>query len=286
MPFVHYPGLLHIKKYVEMIYDIVQATEKIDMEEDKMIVRERLNDFVMIEQHHHASISGKLFDEVGANASWINNTLHEAIRYAIYYHDVGWSPFDAAPFWDDMHQEPYSFISYPNSIKTIIYRTGIDEVAAVDLYAALLCSEHYIRFLANDDTSQSQQFVQKERKRQAYIIGTLPHYKRDEFFIHYDLLQFFDNLSLYICLHELDASEEDIHFFFKKGIPLPTLYGGGTLSLAWKDNHIVLEASLFDEPIDIHLSQKVVAKEHIKAVGMREAWKDTLPQSVPLTLTH
>ncbi len=197
-----------------------------------MIIRERAEAFVMIEQHHHATLSGNLFDHIKPKFALTNDIFHDAVRYAIYQHDVGWIPFDTTPFWNDKEAAPYSFMTYPNPIKTILYKDGIDKVANIDPYAGLLCSEHYIRFLAEDEATLSQQFVKAEQGRQAHIKASLAHYDEKTFATHYELIRFFDNLSLYVCLHESGTNEEDIHYFFQRGIPLPTLYGGGTLHLA------------------------------------------------------
>jgi len=251
-----------------------------------MIIRERIDSFVMIDQHHHASISGELFEQIASYFSLCTLPHYEAIRYAIYYHDVGWNPFDASPLWNDAKQEPLSFISYPNSIKSVLYQNGIDNVQANNIYAALLCSEHYVRFLANDVGTHSKNFMQHEQERQATMKQSLEDYKEQDFIQHYELLQFFDNLSLYVCLHELDASLEDTHFFFKHGIALPTLFGGETLQLAWEDNQIILHTPLLAEPISITLAQKVVPKEYIHSVGLLEAWNNTETELVPITMLN
>lgn len=250
-----------------------------------MIVRERADAFVMIEQHHHAYISGKLYDQVAINLSLKNGTFHEAVRHAIYHHDIGWEPFDTAPFWDDAKGKPFDFISYPTSIKSVLYRRGIDAVATTNLYAGLLCSEHYVRFLQRDKSTFAQAFVQEEQHRQAAMLKSLDHHDANTFFIHYELLQFFDNLSLYICLHEPGASEEDTHFFFKNGIALPKQYGGDTLHLTWKDTQIVLDQTLFKTPVDVLLTQKLVSKEWIRKVGVAEAWEKAPTETVKLTVT-
>ena len=251
-----------------------------------MIIRERTDAFIMIEQHQHATISGKLFDQVKPNFALTNDIFHDAVRTAIYQHDVGWIPFDTTPFWDDKEMAPYSFITYPNSIKTVLYKDGIDQVTNVDPYAGLLCSEHYIRFLAKDEATLSQQFIEAERIRQTNIISSLTHYEENSFATHYELIQFFDNLSLYLCLHEPGTSEEDIHYFFKRGIPLPKIYGGGRLNLAWDRTHLLLDKPLFIAPINVLLPHKVVMKEQINEVGLADAWKRAPIEIVQLTVTN
>lgn len=250
-----------------------------------MIIRERDDAFVMIEQDHHATLSGQLYDYISTYLSLDEESTHLAMREAIYLHDVGWKPFDLSPIWNDENELPYDFITYPNSIKTVLYQQGIDKVANISHYAALLCSEHYVRFLENDTHPLSQQFVTMEGKRQQEIIDYLPAFNQEAFLTHYEILRFFDNLSLYICLHEANATPDDeIHYFLKKGIALPTLYGEGYLQLSWKDHAILLDCTLFQDPITIKLQQKVVAKSLIKKEGLQKAWDNTDVEIVPITI--
>lgn len=247
-----------------------------------MIIRKREEDFVMIEQNHHASISGKLYEWIARHLRIEDKSTHQAIKEAIYLHDVGWEPFDLTPFWNEQSHAPYDFITFPNNIKTVLYKHGIDEVANLNHYAALLCSEHYIRFLQKDVHPLSAQFVENERARQKTLIKQLDDFDENTFLIHYELLQFFDNLSLYICLHETDSSAEDIHYFFKKGIPLPRLYGGGNLQLEWNKSELLLDYLLFDEPIHIDLTQKLISITQINTNGFISAWNDAKEEEVSI----
>src|SRR5690625_1594605 len=247
-----------------------------------MIIRERLDSFVMIDQHHHASLSGKLFDNLKSLYTLQEKTLHLALRHAIYYHDVGWIPFDLHPFWDDQSQAPYSFITFPNSVKVVLYQSGIDTVQEVNAYAGLLCSEHYRRFLNKDYTSFPKKFVHNEKIRQNNLIHTFEQFNYDTFQLHYEVLQFFDNLSLYLCLHEPDTNEDDIHYFFKNGITLPKLFGCEKLQLFWDNTSVVLDKALFHKVVNISLTQKVVPKTDIKQYGLVEAWQNAPSETIDL----
>ncbi len=249
-----------------------------------MIIRERDDAFVMIEQNHHATLSGQLYDHISQHIKLEEEINHLAVREAIYLHDIGWSPFDLSPIWNDENARPYDFITYPNTIKTVLYQYGINKVAETNDYAALLCSEHYTRFLEKDSHPLSQQFVKKERKRQKALINSFSSFNQDTFLTHYEILQFFDNFSLYICLHEINATPDDIHYFFKRGIALPALYGGGKLNLSWEEQTILLDRTLFQESITIKLQQKVVSKRQIKEEGLQKAWNNTDVELVPIKL--
>lgn len=249
-----------------------------------MIIREREDAFVMIEQDHHAFISGKLYDYIQNMFPLHDNYVRESVRSAIYQHDIGWAPFDASPIWNDEQQQPFDFITMPNAIKSVLYKNGVDIVEKDNPYAALLCSYHYIRFLQNSPDYYSKEFVQSEKLRQKDIIQAIKQFNQADFLTYYELIQFFDNLSLYICLHELNPSKDEIHFFFKNGIQLPKLYGGGSLHINWSDHDITLDTQLFTKPVPINLQQKIVQKSSIYQQGILDAWHDTPYETIQLTV--
>ena len=111
-----------------------------------MIIREQEENFLMIRQHDHAIISEQMTMKL-KKGFLPDDDWQRSVLYAIKMHDFGWSSFDAEPLWNDEKQIPYSFIDYPDYIKTILYKRGIDEVAKEDPYAGLLCSKHYANFL-------------------------------------------------------------------------------------------------------------------------------------------
>src|SRR5690625_2713457 len=111
-----------------------------------MIIRETKDAYILIEQHHHASISGYLFNQLKSRYK-PDTSFIPSISFAIDNHDRGWIPFDYAPIWNDAKNSPFSFIDLPVAIKAVLYKNGINEVHKSDPYAALLCSEHYKRFL-------------------------------------------------------------------------------------------------------------------------------------------
>lgn len=160
-----------------------------------MIVRERNEDFVMIEQHYHAHVSGELM------RSWRKDLFKgqyalESVTLAIYEHDCGWIPADKQPFWNDRERAPYTFTNFPAPLKMLIYQYGIDKVAKKDAYAALLCTEHYTRFLLYDESDDAGAFIKTEKERREKLIASLPEFDPDLFNFHYGLLQLCDNLSL------------------------------------------------------------------------------------------
>lgn len=236
-----------------------------------MIVRERANNFVMIEQVNHARISGELI------ANWKDSLfkrieIGESVEYAIYNHDCAWKPIDKQPFWNDRTNKPYTFIDFPTPAKLVFYKHGIDQVEQRDTYSALLCSEHYKRFLLNDSTEHAKSFVSQENQRQKQLITKLPAFNKRLFDIHYELLQLCDKLSLYICLNEPGADKKDEHPFFRNGISVSSILnfpGPAVLIPKWIDkNTIIINSPPFKGPVTIALKQKVVAKAAIAKNGL------------------
>lgn len=252
-----------------------------------MIVKERQHNYIMIEQDHHARISGQMAANL-KDSFFLEEHLKQSVLYAVENHDYAWKMIDKQPFWNDQKQEPYMFTDIPNPAKTVFYKHGVDEVEKQDSYAALLCSEHYARFLVDDPEKNAQLFVQNERNRQQQIIQTRERFDKEIFGVHYGLLQFFDSLSLYICLNEPGAAKENEHPFFKDGIPVPqplTFFHTNKVGIHWKDNETVeMDVLPFSSPIDITIYQKSVPKRAIEANGLINSYEQTENETVSVQI--
>lgn len=252
-----------------------------------MIVRDRLDEFVMIGQDHHARISGEIFSywqpEYFRGVKWKKSVLH-----AVANHDCGWKMIDQQPFWNEKKRAPYTFMDFPPPAKTLIYSSGINEVESRDPYAALLCSEHYVRFQQHDETPEAKQFVTSEKARQHRLMTSITDFKRSLFDFHYGLLQLCDNLSLYICLNEPGVNKEKEFPFFRKGIPLPHtlhVFSKGVLHAHWLDSHTIgLDEFPLKQPISVSLKQKTVSKEMISKQGLIESYLATPYETVGIRL--
>lgn len=246
-----------------------------------MIVREREDTFVMIEQHHHGKIAGQLYtqlkDHLLPDFRWRNEVLT-----AVVQHDCGWIPFDKEPLWNDEKNVPYSFIDLPIGLKIILYKNGIDQIATMSPYAALLCSIHYVSFLKKRQDELSQLFVSSEQIRQAQIQNSIqdPSYVQK----HYDLLKFFDDLSLYICLHEPNTKKAQTHFFFKDGLTVPTHFHLENIQINWDKEKISLNHHLFKEDVVLSVEQRVVSKKLVQKMGINKAYQASCIEKVPITI--
>lgn len=108
---------------------------------------------------------------------------------------------------------------FPVIPKTVLYTQGIDEVEAVDPYAAALCSAHYMKFISKSPTEEAQHYLTQEEKRIDSIMSRFPSIDSKIFDHHVRLLQFADHISLYICLNDPGVKPEISIPFSNKAFP-------------------------------------------------------------------
>ncbi|WP_040286519.1 DUF3891 family protein [Sporosarcina koreensis] len=240
-----------------------------------MIVRERKDSFILVEQDCH----GRLAEQIMSH--WKEELFpgeedRSSVLTAVRLHDVGWSPFDKEPFWNDSKQAPYRFTDFPLPSKIVLYRQGIDAVETVDAYSAMLCSEHYSHFVSGGDGGQSDDFLEYERKRRARLKSAFADFDETVFRQHYGILQLGDNFSLYCCVNESGAAKDQEHPFFVNGIPAPESLPGlpdHRLAIQFLDNRtIAVESFPFDAPFEVSYPYKEVRKEDIRKLGFQKAY--------------
>ena len=243
-----------------------------------LIIREDCHTYALIEQHHHAWISRNAVERLRDERLY-DDERYNSILYAVEHHDRGWRMFDQQPFWNDASQSPYSFTDFPTLAKTVLYRHGVDEVEEADPYAALLCSEHYCRFMNNNPLKEAEEFVRREKERQKRIIDSLKNFNKASFQRHYELLKFADNMSLYICLNNPGTTKENEHVFFKSGIPVSESIietTEGKLQSRWENEGTIgLEPFPFDAAFSVTVREKYVKKSSIAAHGVLESYERT-----------
>jgi len=244
-----------------------------------MIVRERDETFILIEQNLH----GLLAEQIMCN--WKKDlfpepAVRQSVLTAIRLHDVGWEPFDQEPFWNDSKQAPYRFTDFPLPSKIVLYEYGIDRVEAIDRYAAMLCSEHYSHFINQQDGQASADFLEREERRRKRLSGSMDHFDSKLFQEHYALLQFGDNFSLYACVNEPGVSKDKEHPFFVNGIPSPETLNGlphHRLAIRFTDHATVaVEDFPFAAPFRVSYPYKEIAKQRIPDIGFQKAYDEAV----------
>ncbi len=241
-----------------------------------MIVRERKDSFILIEQNCH----GLLAEQIMSNWKkelFPGTAVRQSVLTAIRLHDVGWAPFDQQPFWNDGKQAPYRFTDFPLRSKIVLYKHGIDTVEAIDRYAALLCSEHYSRFINRQDGKASEEFLDCEERRRERLSHAMVGFDSNRFQKHYALLQLGDNFSLYACVNEPGATKENEHPFFVNGIPSPETLEGlphHRLAIRFTDEvTIAVEDFPFEAPFHVSYPYKEVLKQKISEIGFMKAFE-------------
>lgn len=231
-----------------------------------MIVYEQNDSYIMIRQHEHALLSGQLASKLERNY-WPDLSYQHDVLYAIHHYDRGWKSLDEVPIWNDVNQIPFSFMDYPLPVKLDYYIKGIEEVHKYSSYAAYLCSKHYQSFFKNATSPRGVSFYNNENKRQKALVQDF-NIQDDLFTFHYHLLQFVDDLSLYVCFQNPGVNKADELAWFKEGFSQPFYF----LS---KDERIV--AHWIDES-SISLSHPLITTEERFSVQLKRVPKHLVSQ--------
>ena len=216
-----------------------------------MIVRERADSFVLVEQHEHALVSGEFARRWAEEPVPVGPTL-----YAVENHDVGWREPDGEVLWNEATGRPHSFVDYPLGPKLEAWRRGIERVEARDAYAGCLCSLHYARFLDGSGNPIEVEFREREAARQARIREEMSPADLENLERNFRFLRLCDGLSLYLFLYGPG----------EPGYPPPTPDGfefdGQRFELVWEDReHVRLEPFALTGPFDVSVPYREVGKD-------------------------
>ncbi|MCR8845922.1 DUF3891 family protein [Paenibacillus sp. SC116] len=240
-----------------------------------MIVRESDQYFIMTTQHEHARFSG----EIAANLTerlFLNCNYRSDVVLAIQEHDRGWIRLDDTPTWNDRTAAPFSFLDYPLLPKLVLYKVGMDEVEAMNEYAALLCSLHYSSFvhIQRSERLDCIHFIANEKERQQRIRARLGEIDEHMVVSHFKLLQLCDDISLYVCMNEPGVSKANEHPWYKEGFE--TIIQEQKINAHWvSGNEIKINPGLFNSEFTATLKSKYVVKDVIRRIGIQAAYKET-----------
>ncbi|KHE72135.1 DUF3891 family protein [Halobacillus sp. BBL2006] len=241
-----------------------------------MIVQERENEFLLIEQHDHAQISGQMVLEWKKNFL-LRSKLREDADWAIAQHDRAWIPLDKNPKWNDEENRPYSFIDYPLTEKIAAYQRGIEEVASQSLYAGMLCSMHYLSFFSEDSKDpEIRQFISEEKKRQEDLFEAMAmDVPKDIYLLHFKRLQFCDDLSLYVCMQEPGIPKEEEVSWFRNGFRQSFDFAPDGIMSHWVDEkQVSLKPFPFERPFEVQIPYRLVSKTTIQDKGLNKAYQE------------
>lgn len=222
-----------------------------------MIIRRHNGDIFLISQHHHASISGTFAGHWKVTGFQGFDRLEEVL-FTIDNHDRCWETADREPLFNRETGLPYSFDDYPEDPKIDLYKAGIDRMEKEHPYAALLCSKHFAAFFDESSTPTGRNFHASETTRQQRLALQAGLKGKDlkALDFHFRLLQFCDNLSLFICMNPPGKNQ---HPWFSQGLPNSEKLDlhSRPFKAVWKDSETVsLSPFPFDEPFSVKLEYK------------------------------
>jgi hypothetical protein len=246
-----------------------------------MIVYEREHDFVLTAQHEHGLVAGEMASHW--KTELLTDEAHwEDLILAAREHDRGWIELDAAPFWNDYSQIPYSFRDFPLRPRFVFYRKGIEEVREKNLYAGLLCSMMYTELFQNNlgantnDDEDIREYLNDEREHQLRWEQQLGGGEALKLRLKNDveIMLFCDQLSLFLCMEEpgTPAARYD---FFAEGLGCTfDACSRQPIHAEWLSNEKVgLSFVPFDEEFTVTMPYKSVPKASIRKFGLLQAYR-------------
>jgi len=157
--------------------------------------------------------------------------LFESFCLAAREHDNGWSEWELAPGIDPKTHFPYTFMSIPTYEHVALYQCGLERLAKVDRYAALLVSLHCsglydraratlpgysAKYVKSTEWQLVNEFLQRLKLQQLRLkvdlranpaTKSLAEDKSLE--KNVSVLEALDRLSLYFCLNSVEESSID-----------------------------------------------------------------------------
>ena len=192
-----------------------------------MIVDDRADALVLIEQEAHAQLTGELAARLP-----LRLPHHAAFVAAARIHDNGWREADRAATVDEQGR-PHTFSTVPDDAYEDLWRRGIDRAAAVDPLVGLLVGLHGARFFGSRGSDGMRRLVAEERRRQDRVLAELDLGGRwddlpAEVADASDWIAMLDALSLLACGAPLPDR-------------LPTRVGGATYTLTRSEGTVTID---------------------------------------------
>lgn len=259
-----------------------------------MICREQDEVLVMVKQHEHGRVAGEFamhFKEEQVPAS----KRREEVLWAIRNHDRGWIDLDETPFWNDADGVPYSFIDFPVVPKLTFYKRGLNEIEAETAYGALLCSLHYERLIevSGEQSPELTAYLKDEEERRSRIHRELEQsVPIGEGELYYDarLLQFSDDLSLYLALNEPGSPKSEEHPWWTDGFSGSedfSFTSGRAISAEWQDaSTLLLDPFPFTGDVEVAFNIRRVSKKDAASKGIALAYSETPEEECRITVTR
>ncbi|MGY1825238.1 MULTISPECIES: DUF3891 family protein [unclassified Blastococcus] len=191
-----------------------------------MIVTRRAGALELVEQVEHGRVAGELAGAWGNAAFEVPTPLH-SVRTAAARHDEGWRAWDARVLFSELERRPLHFTEIDAGEHVRLYRQGVEEVSLADVYSGVLVGMHWTGLYrgrwaapgaaarvgrsAEDRRLQGEVVDAEERrwidaKRRAWTGDEPRSVFETQLWHNYELLQFWDLLSLYLAVTPPDEA--------------------------------------------------------------------------------
>ena len=233
-----------------------------------MIVQKRAQTLRIIAQHDHGLLSGHLA------ASWLRASgekLGFELVLAAGMHDLGWQSADARPIFDPSTGGPADFVAYPQEDRAALYTRALDDMARISPLTALLTSLHYQMMLGS---KAPPTFLANEDARRAWLRGSgLIELDDDGVKEALAILQFFDVLSLYICMSAPGAVSDNLPRWLDPAVFAKDV-DGRRYTISWQDEGLIhLHPFPFEGPITARLPYMTLDKVSYRSPeALLSAW--------------
>lgn len=181
-----------------------------------MIRHEQGDAFLLITQHDHALLSGKLAERIGNGMFAPPSPFHEAVD-GIALHDCGWPVHDDEPTLNEKGK-PLHVLESPMAVATRVWGESARRAAAKGPYTGLLVSLHVT---ALSTFAQSQGWVPHERAKNPTEHFMLNKFQQQQFELQDNLrrqLKMRTDLPLHNGLAEPGEDEAEDLLIFNYGL--------------------------------------------------------------------
>lgn len=247
-----------------------------------MLIQRRADGLRLFTQHDHAIVSGQMALNWSRGPSGGDGRLRPDLVQAVGLHDFAWHSVDQRPRLNSATGRPHDFLDYPVADRLVVYRAGLDALEAIHPFAAHLVSRHYCAFAGMEAHEAFQSAEQTRRARLAAMLGErLGSSTRADGDLW--LLQFFDLLSLYLCLAPPSAEREGLpDWLTPRSCP-----DGTPLRITWRDeSEVAFEPSPWRGELRLSIPYRdLPARRFSDEPGLRDGYANAEPRRWTLRLT-
>ena len=195
-----------------------------------MIRRETDKGWIIINQHDHAGLAGRLMSFWG-NSTFTEPLPSDDVLFAISEHDAGWIEWDSNPKINNNTGYPANFMEMSNHEQCIIWRKCYSKHALSHPYSSSLIALHFSKFnkkaISKNSSNGEAKILQADMKD--FVSDHLGISFSDSDFselptgvaVNLRLLQVGDIISLALCHGWLEFEIEDV----------PLDYDGNSVSI-------------------------------------------------------